>query len=133
MSGLRAALIAGLVLAAIGCAEERLAANVPDGGAGGTGTGGTGTGGAGGGDDAGPDTGTAPVRLIRGDPAGTFVTCNFEARGLPAEDEGRAVILRLGFPDRPPERLVAAEARVEDGAFRIEAPLGCERSLYKRK
>jgi hypothetical protein len=73
------------------------------------------------------------VRVIRGDPAGTFVTCTFEARGWPDEDEGQPVILLLGHPDRPPERLVAAEARVEDGAFRIAVPMGCEGGLYKRK
>ena len=131
MSQLSTALSGGLVSTMIGCGVGPGVANGPDGGAGGREEGGTGTGSVSGGVDTRPNG--APVRVTRGDPVGTFVACNFEARGWPAEDESRSVILRLGHPDRLPERLVAAEARVERGAFRIAVPMGCEKGLYKRK
>jgi hypothetical protein len=37
------------------------------------------------------------------------------------------------MPSRPPERLGSAQVRIQDGAFRIEFPQGCEGFLYKRK
>lgn len=132
------ALAAGLVFVMLGCSDRPGLVIGADSGVdtgpnnvGRTDAGGTGS--DSGGVDAFAVGGPAPVRVTRGDPADTFVTCNFEARGWPAEDEGRLIILRLGRPDRPPERLVSAEARVERGAFRIASPMGCEKELYKRK
>ena len=81
----------------------------------------------------GHEVGTVPARIIRGDPnETTWFSLVIEGRGL-ANDEGRVVTARIGLPDRPPERLGAAQARVENGAFRIEFRQGCEFSLYKQK
>lgn len=81
----------------------------------------------------GPEGGTVPARIIRGDPNETnWFSLVIEGRGL-ADDEGRVVTARIGLPDRPPERLGAGQARVENGAFRIEFRQGCEFSLYKQK
>ena len=92
------------------------------GGAGDTGAGAAGVGGAGG-----------DVVIIRGDPSHTFVTATFLARGFGAEYEGRLVVVRVGSPDRPPERLVQAWSRFHDGGFEIALPMGVETSLYKAK
>jgi len=82
-------------------------------------------------DGAGP--GTTAARIIRGDPTQTmWFTFAIEGHGL-AGDEGRLVTARIGVPELPPERLGAGQVRIQDGAFRIEFPLGCEFSLYKRK
>lgn len=83
---------------------------------------------------AGPEAGApAAVRIIRGDPNETmWATFVIEGYGL-TSDEGRLVTARLGMPDRPPERLAAGQARVENGAFRLEFPQGCEAFLYKQK
>jgi hypothetical protein len=81
----------------------------------------------------GPDGGMATVRIVRGDPnETTWFTFAIEGRGL-ASDEGRVVTARIGMPDRPPERLGTGQVRVENGAFRIEFPRGCEGFLYKQK
>jgi len=41
--------------------------------------------------------------------------------------------VRVGSPDRPPERLVQAWSRFHDGGFEIALPMGVETSLYKAK
>jgi hypothetical protein len=109
-------------------------------GGGGSNTGGTGTGGVagtGGSGDGGAASGTGGVGgetvIIRGDPARTFATATFEARGWAGEDEGRLVVLRAGMVERSPERLVSAKTHVHEGAFRIVLPMGIETDLYKRK
>jgi len=82
-------------------------------------------------DGAGP--GTTAVRIIRGDPAQTsWFTFAVEGHGLTG-DEGRLVTARIGVPEQPPQRLGSGQVRIQDGAFRIEFPQGCEFSLYKRK
>jgi hypothetical protein len=82
-------------------------------------------------DGAGP--GTTVARIIRGDPAQTmWFNFAIEGHGL-AGDEGRLVTARIGVPEQPPQRLGSGEVKIQDGAFRIEFPQGCEFSLYKNK
>ena len=72
------------------------------------------------------------VTVIRGDPAiSNWFTFTLEGRGL--EHEGRIVSVRLGHPDRPPERLGAARARIENGAFSLTFEASNEPDLYKRR
>src|SRR3954466_5764809 len=79
------------------------------------------------------DGGLAPLRIIRGDPSATsWFSLSIEGHGL-ANEEGRVVTVRIGMPDRPPERLASAQARIEGGAFHIDLPQAHEISLYKRK
>jgi hypothetical protein len=49
------------------------------------------------------------------------------------EYEGKVVTVRLGMPDRPPERLGSGQARIEQGAFELSFPQVWEDSLYKLK
>lgn len=73
------------------------------------------------------------VSIIRGDPAQPeWLTLTVEGSGLTA-DEGRLFTLRIGHPDRAPERLASAQTRVEDGALSIVLADSNERSLYKRR
>jgi hypothetical protein len=104
------------------------------GGVGGTATGGVATGGAAAGGATGGSAGDAlePVRVIRGDPAATFADLTIRGEGLDAS-EGKRVLVRLGWPDRPPERLGSGEARVEGGAFELFFPAVWEKYLYKTK
>jgi len=76
----------------------------------------------------------APVRIIRGDPAiTTWLTLTIDGHGLTAL-EGRLVRLRIGTPEYPNERLGAAVARVENGAFSVTFPNVWEPGgTYKRK
>jgi len=79
-------------------------------------------------------TGAAPdVTIIRGDPAKTFATGTFEARGFGPEYEGRLVYVRVGTSTRPPERLGAGSAHFRQGGFSLPLPMGIEQSLYKAK
>ena len=79
------------------------------------------------------DADARAVRIIRGDPNEmTWFGLTVEGRGL-TNHEGSLVIMRIGMPDRPPERLGSGQVRIRDGAFRIEFPLGCEGFLYKQK
>jgi hypothetical protein len=76
----------------------------------------------------------APVRIIRGGPTiTTWLTLTIEGHGLTAL-EGRLVSVRIGMPDRPPERLGSGQARVENGAFAITFPDVWETGgIYKQK
>jgi hypothetical protein len=47
--------------------------------------------------------------------------------------EGMPVVLQVGIPERPPERLGWAETTIVDGAFAIHLPDVLEPALYKRK
>ena len=91
-----------------------------------------------GGADAGvPADGSTPgstaIRIIRGDPSETtWFSVIMEGHGF-TSDEGKLVTARIGMPSRPPERVGSAQVRIQDGAFRIEFPQGCEGFLYKQK
>lgn len=49
------------------------------------------------------------------------------------EHEGKIVTVRVGFPDRPPERLGTGQVRIIDGGFTISLPDVAETTLYKRR
>lgn len=77
----------------------------------------------------------APVRVIRGEPAqdgGEWDDLTIEGTHLEAY-EGHVVTVRIGLPDRPPERLGSGQARIEDGAFTLTIPRVWERDFYKPK
>ena len=98
-----------------------------------SGGGASGTGSGGGAAGAGSGGSVAGVRIIRGDPnETTWFSVTIEGHGF-TNDEGRLVTARIGMPSRPPERLGSAQVRIQDGAFRIEFPQGCEGFLYKQK
>ena len=91
--------------------------------------------GSGGGPDsaASPDGAAGAVRIIRGDPNQTmWFSLTIEGHGLTGV-EGKLAIARIGTPQRPPERLGSGQARIQNGAFQIAFPQGCEASLYKQK
>jgi hypothetical protein len=73
-----------------------------------------------------------PVRVIRGDPKSGF--WDLTVRGVALESyEGKVVTVRIGMPERAPERLGSGQARIEDGAFELFFPKVWEDSLYKQK
>lgn len=75
----------------------------------------------------------SPIAIIRGDPAATdWLTLTVDARGLAVED-GTLFRLRMGHPERPPERLTDAVVVVEGGGFSLELPASNEPDLYKRR
>jgi hypothetical protein len=89
---------------------------------------GLGLAGCGGGSEADPD-----VVIIRGDPASEWLDLTIEGAELDAP-QGTAVILQIGMPDRPPERLGRAVTEVHDGVFPVVVfPDVWELGLYKRK
>lgn len=92
---------------------------------------GAGPAGAGGGAGEAGDT-LEPVRIIRGAPDEEFWDLTIVGESLDAF-EGKRVIVRLGYPDRPPERLGSGEARIENGGFELVFPQVWENSLYKVK
>lgn len=80
-----------------------------------------------------PDRGAATMRVIRGDPTVTdWVNLTVEAEGL-SDLEGRLVKVRIGFPDRPPERLSSGEGHVAAGAFTFAFPASLQAFYYIRK
>jgi hypothetical protein len=100
--------------------------------AGETSSGGATEGGAAGAPGENPDEVSEPVTVIRGDPQGSFV--NLTIRGIALDDhEGELVTVRLGRPDRPPERLGSGSARIRDGTFELFFPAVWEVGLYKQK
>ncbi len=100
------------------------------GGSSGGGAAGTGSGGGAAGAGSG---GVGAARIIRGDSnRTTWFSLTIEGSGF-TNDEGKLVTARIGMPARPPERLGSAQVRIQDGAFRIEFPQGCEGDLYKQK
>lgn len=83
-------------------------------------------------DDSGPDR-MEGVQIIRGDPGLTLWTdLTIEGSGLSVPD-GTWVIVQVGTPERPPERLGYAETRVAGGAFSVHFPDIWEPGLYKKK
>ncbi|HEY3499716.1 MAG TPA: hypothetical protein VGK73_33725 [Polyangiaceae bacterium] len=106
------------------------------GGAGGdSASGGAGTAGAsnGGSDGEGgaPGDPLEPVRVIRGGP-GAYWDLTIRGEDLDSYD-GKKVLVRIGHPDRPPERLGSGEAIIESGAFALVFPAVWEADLYKTK
>jgi hypothetical protein len=74
-----------------------------------------------------------PVRVIRGDSLEDGWQ-DLTIRGVALHDyEGKVVTVRLGKPDRAPERLGSGQVRVEAGAFELFFPGVWESSLYKSK
>lgn len=85
--------------------------------------------------DAGGDVLTAPLagRVIRGDPT-QMKWWDLTVRGGALQAyEGALVTVRIGRPDRPPERLGSGQARVTNGEFALAFPQVWESSLYKAK
>ena len=125
----RLSLVLWILMATASCGSSP---GRPDGGFGAGGSGGDG------GQDGAPPSdgaqgGVGAVRIIRGDPnETTWFGLTIEGRGF-TNDEGKLVTARIGMPARPPERLGSAQVRIQDGAFRIEFPQGCEGFLYKQK
>jgi hypothetical protein len=81
------------------------------------------------------DAGLDPVSILRGDPnepASAFSDLILRGEALESYD-GKIVTVRIGIPDRPPERLGSAQTRIENGTFRLTFPLVWERDLYKKK
>jgi hypothetical protein len=72
------------------------------------------------------------VRIIRGEPGEEFWDLTIRGEGLD-EYEGLAVLVRMGWPDRPPERLAWGEASIAQGAFELLFPAVWESNLYKTK
>jgi hypothetical protein len=71
--------------------------------------------------------------VIRGDPT-EKAWSDLTILGVALEAyEGKIVTVRMGWPDRPPERLGSGQARIEGGAFELLFPKVWESSLYKLK
>lgn len=85
--------------------------------------------------DAGGDVLTAPLagRVIRGDAKETMWWDLTVRGGALQAYEGALVTVRIGRPDRPPERLGSGQARVTNGEFALAFPQVWESSLYKAK
>jgi hypothetical protein len=70
--------------------------------------------------------------VIRGDPEASFA--KLEIRGIALDShEGELVTVKIGKPDRPPERLGSGWARIREGAFELSFPAVWEDGLYKQK
>ncbi len=85
--------------------------------------------------DAGEDVLGAPlaVSVIRGDPTQT-TWWDLTVRGVTLQAyEGALVTVRLGRPDRPPERIGSGQARVANGEFSLTFPQVWETDFYKSK
>ncbi len=73
------------------------------------------------------------VTIIRGAPEQTdWLDLSIDAQAVDAA-EGTPVLIQLGMPDRPPERLGSAELTITDGGFSVQFPSVWELGLYKRK
>jgi hypothetical protein len=72
------------------------------------------------------------VRIIRGAPDDEFWDLTIRGEGLDVY-EGLAVLVRMGWPDRPPERLASGTASIVRGAFELLFPAVWESNLYKTK
>ena len=78
------------------------------------------------------DDGLEPVTVIRGDAGATYI--DLTVRGVALDDhEGQLVTVRIGRPDRPPERLGGGRALIRGGTFELFFPAVWEDSLYKQK
>lgn len=74
-----------------------------------------------------------PVRVVRGAP-GQDGFWDLTIRGVALDEyEGKVATVRIGMPDRAPERLGSGQARIAGGAFELTFPQVWEDSLYKQK
>jgi hypothetical protein len=73
-----------------------------------------------------------PVTVIRGDPEASFA--DLKVRGVALDrHEGEFVTVKIGMPERPPERLGSGRARIREGTFELSFPAVWEDVLYKQK
>jgi hypothetical protein len=83
--------------------------------------------------DGAPDADSSGVRIIRGAPDQThWADLDVVASGW-STSEGAPVVIQVGMPERPPERLGLGNTRVLDGGFQLTFPAVLEDGLYKRK
>jgi hypothetical protein len=73
-----------------------------------------------------------PVRVIRGEPGEPHWDLTIRGEDL-EEYEGKRVRVRIGSPDRPPERLGSGGTLIKSGTFGLFFPEVWETSLYKLK
>jgi hypothetical protein len=73
-----------------------------------------------------------PVRVIRGTPDQAYWDLTIRGEALDAYD-GMKVLVRIGNPERPPERLGSGEAFIDAGAFELVFPAVWDTALYKTK
>jgi hypothetical protein len=78
------------------------------------------------------DSADPQVTIIRGDDDTDWLDLTIEAYGLDAPD-GTPVLIQLGMPHRPPERLATASFPLVNGAFTVHFPQVWELGLYKQK
>jgi hypothetical protein len=89
-------------------------------------------GGAAGGPSVEPGDEGEPVTVIRGDPEASFA--DLKIRGVALDrHEGEFVTVKIGMPERPPERLGSGRARIREGTFELSFPGVWEDGLYKQK
>jgi hypothetical protein len=70
--------------------------------------------------------------IIRGEAGASWIDLIIKGEQLDAPD-GTRVVVQVGMPERPPERLGYAETRLAGGAFRVVLPDVWETGLYKKK
>jgi hypothetical protein len=73
-----------------------------------------------------------PVRVIRGTSDDPYWDLTIRGEGLD-EYDGLRVLVRIGHPERPPERLGSGEALIDGGAFELYFPAVWDVDLYKAK
>jgi hypothetical protein len=78
------------------------------------------------------DSADPQVTIIRGDDDTDWLDLTIDAYGLDIPD-GTPVLIQLGMPDRPPERLATASFPLVSGAFTVHFPQVWELGLYKQK
>jgi hypothetical protein len=72
------------------------------------------------------------VRIVRGDPTSTWLNLSITGAELTVLD-GTQVVIQIGMPDRPPERLGLAITETSDRGFTVSFPSVWELGLYKHK
>ena len=74
----------------------------------------------------------ADVDIIRGEDSETWLDLTVAGQSIVAADD-TPVIIQIGMPDRPPERLGHAVALLANGGFSVDFPAVWEYGLYKKK
>ena len=72
------------------------------------------------------------VDIIRGEDGETWLDLTVAGQDIGAGD-GTVVIIQIGMPDRPPERLGHAVTHLANGGFSVDFPSVWEYGLYKKK